>query len=164
MRDGQVLEVRIKGSVFGEDGMNGMMGKLVTKQGAILGNALSAGIASGIGQGIAQASQATTTTALGAVSTPNTDANSILKQGFGTGVGKALDRLAQYYINLAERTFPVIEVLPGRIVDVVIQQGVPLDVALASIGPAMTAPTSRGTAPDNDRSALMKATHGDDDE
>lgn len=164
MRDGQVLEVPIKGSVFGEDGMNGMMGKLVTKQGAILGNALLAGIASGIGQGIAQASQVTTTTALGAVSTPNTEANSILKQGFGTGVGKALDRLAQYYINLAERTFPVIEVLPGRIVDVVIQQGVPLDVALASIGPAMTAPTSRGTAPDNDRSPLMRAAHGEDDE
>ncbi|OYV02280.1 MAG: conjugal transfer protein TraB [Burkholderiales bacterium PBB5] len=164
MRDGQVLEVPIKGSVFGEDGMNGMMGKLVTKQGAILGNALLAGIASGIGSGIAQASQITTTTALGSVSTPQTDTSSILKQGFGTGVGKALDRLAQYYINLAERTFPIIEVLPGRIVDVVIQQGVTLDVALASIGPAITAPTSRGASPDNDRSALMKAARGEDDD
>jgi conjugal transfer pilus assembly protein TraB len=164
MRDGQVLEVPIKGSVFGEDGMNGMMGKLVTKQGAILGNALLAGIASGIGQGIAQASQVTATTALGSVSTTKTDTDSILKQGFGTGVGKALDRLAQYYINLAERTFPVIEVLPGRVVDIVIQQGVTLDVALASIGPAITGPTSRGSSPDNDRGALMKAARGEDDE
>ncbi len=164
MRDGQVLEVPIKGSVFGEDGMNGMMGKLVTKQGAILGNALLAGIASGIGQGIAQASQVTATTALGTVSTTKTDTDSILKQGFGTGVGKALDRLAQYYINLAERTFPVIEVLPGRVVDIVIQQGVTLDVALASIGPAITGSTSRGSSPDNDRSALMKAARGEDDE
>lgn len=164
MRDGQVLEVPIKGSVFGEDGMNGMMGKLVTKQGAILGNALLAGIASGIGSGIAQASQVTTTSALGSVSTPRTDTSSILKQGFGTGVGKALDRLAQYYINLAERTFPVIEVLPGRIVDIVIQQGVPLDVALASIGPAVAAPASRGLSPDNDRSSLMKAARGEDDD
>jgi conjugal transfer pilus assembly protein TraB len=39
MRDGRVLEIPIKGAVFGEDGMNGLMGKLVTKQGAILGNA-----------------------------------------------------------------------------------------------------------------------------
>jgi hypothetical protein len=60
-----VLEVPIKGSVFGEDGMNGMMGKLITKQGAILGNALLSGIAAGIGQGVSQANQVTTTTALG---------------------------------------------------------------------------------------------------
>lgn len=156
MHDGQVLEVPIKGSVFGEDGMNGMMGKLITKQGAILGNALLSGIAAGIGQGVAQAGQVTTTTALGNVSSSGTDTSSILRQGFGTGVGKALDRLAQYYINLAERTFPVIEVLPGRIVDIVIQQGVPLDVALATVGPAKGLRPVRGTAADADRSQLVQ--------
>jgi len=31
----------------------------------------------------------------------------------GTGVGNALDRLAQYYIKLAEQTFPVIESTPA---------------------------------------------------
>lgn len=134
LHDGQVLEMPIKGSVFGEDGMNGVMGKLVTKQGAILGNALLSGIAAGIGQGVAQASQTTTTTALGTVSTTPSDTNSILRQGLGTGVGRALDRLAQYYINLAERTFPVVEVLPGRIVDVVLQQGIAVDAPLAGVG------------------------------
>jgi conjugal transfer pilus assembly protein TraB len=53
--------------------------------------------------------------------------------GFGTGVGKALDRLAQYYITLAEKVFPVIEVDAGRTVDVVVTQGIalqgPLDAA-----------------------------------
>ena len=167
MRDGQVLEVPIKGSVFGEDGMNGMMGKLITKQGAILGNALLSGIAAGIGQGVSQASQVTTTTALGTVSSGASDTNSILRQGFGTGVGRALDRLAQYYINLAERTFPVIEVLPGRVVDVVIQQGVSLDVALTALGPSgMPVGGAQGAASgrpsgarllsaDSDRRALM---------
>ena len=156
MHDGQVLEVPIKGSVFGEDGMNGMMGKLITKQGAILGNALLSGIAAGIGQGVAQASQVTTTTALGTVSSSATDTSNILRQGFGTGVGKALDRLAQYYINLAERTFPVIEVLPGRMVDIVIQQGVPLDVALATVGPGKAPRPVRGSGADADRSQLLQ--------
>lgn len=158
MRDGQVLEVPIKGSVFGEDGMNGMMGKLITKQGAILGNALLSGIAAGIGQGVSQASQVTTTTALGTVSSGANDTNSILRQGFGTGVGRALDRLAQYYINLAERTFPVIEVLPGRVVDVVIQQGVSLDVALTALGPRGVPLGAGGGAASGrsvDRRALM---------
>ena len=46
--------------------------------------------------------------------------------GLGTGVGRALDRLAQYYITLAEKIFPVIEVDAGRTVDVVITSGVSL--------------------------------------
>jgi conjugal transfer pilus assembly protein TraB len=166
MRDGQVLEVPIKGQVFGEDGMNGMMGKVVTKQGAILANALLSGIAAGIGSGISQASQVVSSTTLGPVNSAPTDANGILKQGFGTGVGKALDRLAQYYINLAERTFPVIEVQPGRVVDVVITQGVSVDVALAAAsGRASTdSKPSRGGGADTDRSSLMRLAHGEDDE
>lgn len=164
LRDGRVLEVPIKGSVFGEDGMNGVMGKLVTKQGAILTNALMAGIASGIGSGIAQASQVTSSTTLGPINSSPTDTAGILRQGVGTGVGKALDRLAQYYISLAERTFPVIEVQPGRLVDVVIQQGVTLDVALGAIYPAGSTSPTRGTSPDADRSGLLRAVRGEDDE
>lgn len=136
MHDGQVLEVPVKGSVFGEDGMNGLMGTLVTKQGAILGSALLAGIASGIGSGIAQATQTSTSSTLGMLNSAPTDTRGILKEGLGTGVGKALDRLSQYYINLAERTFPAVEVQPGRVVDVVLTEGVSLEIALAAISPS----------------------------
>ena len=50
--DGATLEVRIQGSVYGEDGKVGMRGRLVTKQGQMLANALLAGVVSGIGQGL----------------------------------------------------------------------------------------------------------------
>lgn len=166
LRDGRVLEVAIKGSVFGDDGMNGVSGTLVTKQGAILGNAMVAGVASGIGGGIAAATQSVNNTALGAVTSTPTDTASILRMGVGTGVAKALDRLAQYYISLAEKTFPVIEILPGRPVDVVVQQGVALDAALAAIGPGAPSPVrTRGSAPDADRTALLRAAvdEGDDE-
>ena len=69
-----------------------------------------------------------------------------LESGVGTGVGKALDRLAQYYISLAEKVFPVIEVDAGRTVDVVITQGVTLSSPLnsnASPGDSAPALTSR---------------------
>lgn len=155
LADGTVLEVPLHGSVFGEDGMNGVRGKLVTKQGAILTNALMSGIAAGIGSGVAQASQSVSTSALGSVSTSPTDTAGILKQGVGTGVGKALDRLSQYYIQLAERTFPVIEVQALREVDVVITQGVQLDPAIAA-GPATG--LRRDTV---DRTSLMRAAQGD---
>jgi len=124
--DGRTLEVKIHGSIFGEDGKVGIRGRMVTKQGQILANALIAGVVSGIGQAF-QASAATTAISpLGAVSTIANGKE--LEAGLSTGVGRAMDRLAQYYISLAEKTFPVIEVDAGRNVDVVLTQGVVIDV------------------------------------
>ncbi|MDE2298092.1 MAG: conjugal transfer protein TraB, partial [Burkholderiales bacterium] len=48
----------------------------------------------------------------------------------------ALDRLAQYYIKLAENTFPVIEVDAGREIDVVITKGVRIDVPMSAAAAA----------------------------
>ena len=128
--DGAALEVKIQGSVYGEDGKVGMRGRLVTKQGQMLANALLAGVVSGIGQGLATSSTNVSTSALGSIaSTSGADA---YRAGLGTGVGRALDRLAQYYIKLAENTFPVIEVDAGREIDVVITKGVRIDVPMAA--------------------------------
>jgi conjugal transfer pilus assembly protein TraB len=123
--DGSTLEVKIQGSVYGEDGKVGMRGRLVTKQGQILANALLAGLASGIGQGLSTAATSYSTSALGTIAT--TSGSQAYRAGFGTGVGRALDRLSQYYIKLAEQTFPVIEVDAGRAIDVVITKGVRID-------------------------------------
>ena len=57
---------------------------------------------------------------------------SCLASVLAAGVGKALDRLAQYYIKLAENTFPVIEVDAGREIDVVITKGVRIDVPMSA--------------------------------
>jgi conjugal transfer pilus assembly protein TraB len=58
------------------------------------------------------------------------------RAGLGTGVGKALDRLAQYYIKLAENTFPIIEIDAGREVDVVITKGAHIDVPMTTGEPS----------------------------
>jgi conjugal transfer pilus assembly protein TraB len=88
-------------------------------------------VASGIGQAFQQSSTTMSVSPLGATST--VEPGKQFEAGFGTGVGKALDRLAQYYISLAEKVFPVIEIDAGRTVDVVITQGIslqgPLDAA-----------------------------------
>ena len=125
--DGSALEVKIQGSVYGEDGKVGMRGRLITKQGQMLANALMAGVVSGIGQGISTSNTTYSTSALGAVAT--TSGSDALKAGLGAGVGKALDRLAQYYIKLAEQTFPIIEIDAGREIDVVLTKGVRIDGA-----------------------------------
>jgi conjugal transfer pilus assembly protein TraB len=149
--DGATLEVKIQGSVYGEDGKVGMRGRLVTKQGQMLANALLAGIVSGIGQGVSTASTTYSTSALGTIaSASGADA---YRAGIGSGVGKALDRLASYYIKLAENTFPVIEVDAGREIDVVITKGVRIDVPLtaaASAEPAPLSPRTRLQEPSDD--------------
>ena len=128
MRDGTAIDVPVKGYVAGEDGKAGMRGRLVSKQGQLLGNALLAGVASGIGHAFQQSSTTLSVSPLGA--TTAVDPGKQFEAGFGTGVGRALERLAQYYISLAEKVFPVIEVDAGRTVDVVITQGVSLQGSL----------------------------------
>ena len=150
--DGAVLEVRLQGSVYGEDGKVGMRGRLVTKQGQMLANALLAGVVSGIGQGLASSSTQVSSSPLGTItSATGTDA---FRAGIGNGMGRALDRLAQYYIKLAENTFPVIEVDAGREIDVVITRGVRIDTPMTADGPppaAAVTPTpghARAMTPD----------------
>ncbi len=127
-REGTAIDVPIKGYVAGEDGKAGMRGRLVSKQGQLLANALLAGVASGIGHTFQQSSTTLSVSPLGA--TTAVDPAKQFQAGFGTGVGRALDRLAQYYISLAEKVFPVIEVDAGRTVDVVITQGTSLQGSL----------------------------------
>lgn len=153
-RDGTAIDVPVKGYVAGEDGKAGMRGRLVSKQGQILANALLAGVASGIGQAFTQSSTTTSISPLGTTST--VDSGKQLEAGVGTGVGKALDRLAQYYITLAEKVFPVIEIDAGRTVDVVLTQGIalpgPLDAATqdAETYPRLTARTHQQRRSEDD--------------
>lgn len=124
-QDGGVLETKIDGTLYGEDGKVGMRGRLVTKQGQLLANALLAGVLSGIGQGLQTRSSTTSTSALG--STTSVNEGQEFQAGVGAGIGRAMDRLAQYYISVAEKTFPIIEVDAGRVVDVVVTSGSPID-------------------------------------
>ena len=123
--DGQAIDIPIKGYVAGEDGKAGMRGRLVSKQGQLLANALIAGVASGFGQAFQQSATTVSVSPLGTTSTVNPAQQ--FNAGFGAGVGKALDRLAQYYITLAEKVFPVIEIDAGRTVDVVITTGATIE-------------------------------------
>lgn len=156
--DGSTLEIKIQGSVYGEDGKVGMRGRLVTKQGQMLANALTAGVVSGIGQGFSQGGSTVTSSTFGTISTTDGSTRTQIERGIGGGVGRALDRLAQYYIRLAEQTFPVIEIDAGRQVDVVITKGVRIDAG----APARNRPTTLAQ-----RDALTDDRYernGDDDE
>jgi len=122
--DGHAIEEAIDGYVTGEDGKVGMRGRLVSKQGQVLAKALLAGIASGIGDAFTQSVSTQSISPLGATTTIPPGAAA--RAGVYSGVGKALNKLADFYIQQADKLYPVIEVDSGRSVDVIINKGVRL--------------------------------------
>ena len=119
--DGDTIEMPIRGQVMGTDGKNGIRGKLVSKQGALLANALFTGALSGIGDAFKSAATTTTTGVAGV--TQRIDANRTGEVALAGGFASATNALAAYYLKAAERLHPVIETEPGQVVEVLITQG-----------------------------------------
>jgi len=122
--DGGAVDVALKGYVAGEDGKTGMRGRVVEKTGRILANAMLAAVGSGIGQAFKAQGTVTSVNALGGTTEQVTDG---FKAGFGGGINRAFDKLSEYYIKVAERMFPVVEVNGGRVVDIVVSRGVSIE-------------------------------------
>lgn len=120
-RRGESLDVRVAGYVVGEDGKVGVRGKLVTRSGQAIASALSVGMLSGIGKAVSRSSEEVTTSITGTESRRYTNA---WASGLGEGMSDAMDRITDYYLKLADRIFPVLEVDAGRPVDIVLSQGV----------------------------------------
>lgn len=123
--NGETVEMPVKGQVIGEDGKTGVRGRLVTKQGQLLANALFAGTLSGIGQAIQQSSSIVNSGAGGM--TQIVDPDKVAQAGLGGGLGSASNMLAQYYLKAADKLFPVIETDGGRTVEILITKGAVYD-------------------------------------
>ena len=118
---GETLDVRVTGYAVGEDGKVGVRGKLVTRSGQAIASALSVGLLSGIGNAVSRSNEEITTSITGTQSKRYTNA---WASGLGEGMADAMDRITDYYLKLADRIFPVLEVDAGRPVDIVLSQGV----------------------------------------
>ncbi|GFN45365.1 F-type conjugal transfer pilus assembly protein TraB [Candidatus Regiella insecticola] len=104
-------------------GKNGIKGKVVMRNGKILGWAFSAGFVDGIGKGIEKA--ASPQVGLGAIATMG--ARDIAQSGMGGGASQAAKTLSDYYIKRAEQYHAVIPIGAGNEVTVVFQEGFQLE-------------------------------------
>lgn len=119
--DGTSIDAPLKGFVAGEDGKVGLRGRVVSKEGQLLAKAMVAGFAEGIAKILSVSMTTVSVSPLG--STQSIEPGKALQAGVLGGSSHAMERLARYYIDMAERLFPVIEVDAGRSVDVVVLQG-----------------------------------------
>lgn len=129
--DGAVFEAPIVAYAVGEDGKSGVRGRLVTKQGQYLARALTAGFLQAASQLFNVQSIPTISIKRDGDSTQSTPYQQVMSsdalQGAAvSGVGGALNRLADFYMQMAGDLFPVIEIDPARSIDLVVQKGVML--------------------------------------
>ncbi len=123
---GKVIDQKVEGFVAGEDGKAGLRGKLVSKAGSKVALALLSGTVGGLAQAFAQTATTLQQTPIG----PTQQVNPSQSLGFAgaTGVSSGFQQLSQYYINMAEKTFPVIEINDQRNVTIIFTQGIELPV------------------------------------
>lgn len=118
-KKGMAIDVKLTGYVSGEDGKTGIKARVVTRSGQAIANALLVGSLSGLGKAVSLAAQESTTHFSGSVTESVTNP---WKAGLGDGMQDALGRVADYYLKLADKIFPVLEIDAGRQVEIVITQ------------------------------------------
>jgi len=109
----------VNGWVYDKTGAAGVKGKFISKTGRYIWRMIAAGLLQGIGQGVLNktASSSSGTTI---VTNPASPASAVT-QGVGQGVDNAFQKLANFYLKLAEKTVPALEAKGGQKVTVVFQ-------------------------------------------
>ncbi|MCK9609511.1 MAG: TraB/VirB10 family protein [Methylomonas sp.] len=130
-QDGGVIEVPMNAYATGEDGKNGVRGRVVSKQGALLAQSMMAGFLRGFSDAFGRNQiPVLMTGGLGALSgtTPFQSAFSSqsMEGGALKGAGYAMERLSHFYMDMAEEIYPVIEVDATRQVNFIVQKGTTL--------------------------------------
>ncbi|MCD2450510.1 TraB/VirB10 family protein [Methylicorpusculum oleiharenae] len=134
-QDGGVIEVPMNAYATGEDGKNGVRGRVVSKQGALLAQAMMAGFLRGFSDAFGRNQiPVLMTGGLGSLSgtTPfqNAFSSQSMEGGALKGAGYAMERLSHFYMDMAEEIYPVIEVDATRQVNFIVQKGTALKLKI----------------------------------
>lgn len=112
---GEVYEANIKAYGVDIDGIQGLAGKVVSKQGAVLGQSFLVGIASGLGSALSPtAIPGYNSGATGGTTQYQQPNPAIIAQtAVGQGLQTAAAQLSKFYLDFARELFPVVEVVSG---------------------------------------------------
>lgn len=122
--ENKIIEKPVEGWIIGEDGRPGIKGDVVDKSSNITRLAVLNGILGGMA-GFFQSQAQSSIFPISPISGQTNALNGIdsLKAGGASGVGNALQKLADYAIKRAEQMSPVIVIGAGRTVDIVFKKG-----------------------------------------
>lgn len=128
--DGKSVESTIQANAVSDfDGKLGIAGTLVSKNGNLLAGSMAAGFMSGISEAVSPRRSTSINTSNSEQELWQTvDIGSVASAGVFQGSANAMDRLAEYYIALAEQIHPVIEISPGRSITFAVLSGTKLNL------------------------------------
>lgn len=128
--DGDVIEKNVDGYITGENGMEGMAGRVVSKQGALLARAFLGEFASGIGDTIENSGTISSITGGGIINQVNP--NKALQTSIAKGFGNSFNTLGNFYKSMAKEMVPVIEINAGRQVNIIFTNSINLGSRVTS--------------------------------
>ena len=118
------IEGSLNSYAVGDDGKAGIRGRLVSKQGQIIAKSMMAGFLSGLADVFnVDAVPTINTSTSGRVSYEHVYSAGALQGAATRGISSSLERIADFYIKMAEGLYPVIEIDAGRAVDLVVSRG-----------------------------------------
>ena len=113
-KDGTVIEEKIDGYVVGGDGRSGISGSAVERDSSYINFSLFSGIFSGLANVAIPK-----VTKRGVVHTKEQILNSL-----SAGASHTCNTLANYYVQRAEKLMPIVQIMPGQVVDIVFRSSV----------------------------------------
>jgi len=126
---GSVIESGMYGYIVGPDGKLGVRGRLVSRQGSLLAKSLVAGFFSGLSEALKPervpqitVDDDTNNNETEKYIAPNLE--QVMSSGAYSGASNALEKIADFYIDMAEQIFPIVEVNAGTAVEIVATKGV----------------------------------------
>jgi len=125
-KKGKVIQKNILGALSGEDGKIGLAGRVVSKSGSLLARTLLAKFAESAGNIFSLQAQVISTSGVGTVTTIKPSEAG--KAATYAGLAGAAKTLSDYYLELADQTFPVVEINAGRQGDVILLKSLTIDI------------------------------------
>lgn len=125
---GEIIEKPVEGWMVGEDGRNGIQGKIVDKSSDILRMAMLNGVLGGMSNFFESQATAGVSPVLALTGQQNTKLSNIatLKAGAASGTSDAFSKMADFLMERFNSMSPQISVASGREIDVVFKHGVSL--------------------------------------
>lgn len=128
-REHGIIETEVRGFVAGS-GQTGVRGPVISREGDLVQRSFFAGVLGGFGEAASEAFAPEVSVDGGTVANLGSTHDRLedaLQSGLANGVGRAGDRLSQYYIERAEQYQPVVNLAGGTEVEIVFLQGTWID-------------------------------------
>lgn len=127
--DKRYIQTAFPAYAVGEDGKAGLRGKLIDKAWPIIKNTSIAGFFSGV-------AEAFSSTPVAAINVNGSGSRQFIKNlskdtlqnGVSSGASRGFEKIADWYMRLADKIYPVIEIDAKRKVDMIVTEGFYLEI------------------------------------